>query len=384
MSLRHFGSHPVLIIVLAAGCASDAPDNQPDTPQSESRPWAPGIQLETVLEATSGDDLHLSYVEDADVDSRGRVYVADQQTRSVIVLKPDLTVDRNVGREGEGPSEFQRVSSVQVLSGDSLMVYDGALDRVSVFAPDSAEAAYQDDLRGVATHGDVWRLPGTSGYLEWYSPPYMASGSDAGQVRMDVLKHIHGEEERGVDSLFSFPSGASLVIREESGDGAVSMARHPFGQRSFVQILDGATVVHATSAVVAATIIHTSGRVESAFSFETTPIGVTRSELRSAADRLSRELSRMLRDDEPYTWPPLTGLVVDDAKRIWVGIRKMDRATWEWAAFTHDGSHVASVDLPTGFMVYSIRGDRVIGLYYDQLGVPRFQAYRLTGIESAE
>lgn len=124
-------------------------------------------------------------------------------------------------------------------------------------------------------------------------------------------------------------------------------------------------------------IVAPGGLIETAFSYETTPIPVTRRELDAAADGLSDAFGQLLRDGAPYVWPALTGLIVDDRDRIWVGIRKADRSTTEWAAFEADGTHHVSVDLPVEVDLYAIRGDRMVGVARDELDVARVVVYGL-------
>jgi hypothetical protein len=67
-------------------------------------------------------------------DSRGRFYaVAVGWTLEVVVYEPDGSIVRTVGRQGEGPGEFQRtVTDLLIGPGDSLFVaHDGM--RLSVF-----------------------------------------------------------------------------------------------------------------------------------------------------------------------------------------------------------------------------------------------------------
>ncbi len=369
------------ILALTLGCSGNRPGNGPSESESD---WAQGPQLEAVLEATSGPDAPLSYVEDAVTDSRGHVYIADLQTKGVIVLNPDLSYECTIGREGEGPGDFKNVAALQVLPGDSLFVFDGSLDRVSIFASGSDKPALVHDLRGEIGHGRVWRFPGSAGYLSWFFPPFMASGSDVGQVRIDILRHLHGDDHSMIDSLFSFPSREFLVERMRNSNGsAVSVTRHPFAPGSFVRILDNSSVVYANARNVEVSIVDMQGGVGRLLSYETTPIDVTRAELKSTANRLSRKLASMLREGAPYTWPPLVGMVVDDMKRVWLGIRKPDRSTVEWAAFARDGTHLASVDLPLGLTLYAVRGGRLIGAIRDETDVPQFRAYNLPTLEAS-
>jgi len=365
----------LIAAALSAACSADTgqPDAAADT--AMPRPWATAAAGTATLEATSGDDVFLSYVWDVATDSRGNVYVVDGGEAAVIALNPDLTHNRLIGREGEGPGEFGRPAQVQVLAGDSVLVWDSQLQRLTVFPAAGDEPAYVQPLATPERAISVWRLAGSAGHIARSSTAYMADGSDEGSTRTTVLRHVHEADGRVADQdLFDYPAGEALVQR---GEGFVSMAGHPFGQESFVGILGGDRVVHTPSDTLEVRILDLTGPVETAFSYETTPIPVARGELDAAADGLSDAFGELLRDGAPYIWPALTGMVVDDRDRIWVGIRKADRSTVEWAAFEADGTHQVSVDLPVNVDLYAVRGDRMVGVARDELDVARVLVYRL-------
>lgn len=367
---------PFLIAVaLSAACSADTgqPDAAADT--AMPRPWATGAARTATLEATSGDDVFLSYVWHLATDSQGNVFVVDGGEAAIIALNPDLTHHRLIGREGEGPGEFGRPAQVQILPGDSILVWDSQLQRITVFPPEGDEPAYIRPL-GTQDRGfNVWKLTGTAGYIARSSTTYMADGSDEGSTRTEVLRHVHEAGGRVADEiLFEYPAGEALVQR---GEGFVSVAGHPFARESSVGIFGGDRVVHTSSDALEVRILDLGGHVETALSYEITPIPVTRDELEAAADGLSDAFARLLRDGAPYVWPALTGMVVDDRDRIWVGVRKADRSTVEWAAFAADGTHRVSVDLPVEVDLYAIRGDRMVGVARDELDVARVRVYRL-------
>ena len=361
--------------VLAAACAGDTGPAGQAALAPDNRPWAADPPGEAVLEATSGDDVFLSYVWELATDSRGRVFVIDGQESAVIALNADLTYARMIGREGEGPGEFQRPARVQVLAADSVLVWDSNLQRVTVFPPDGDEPAYAYSPGDHTRLGQVRRLTGSPGYLSVSSTAYMADGSDQGETRAQVLRHVREEGgELLVDDVVDYPADDALVLR---GEGYVSMAGHPFARRSFVGVLTGDRIAHVSSDALAVRVFDLDGQVLSAFSYETTTIAVTRAELDAATDRLRGEFGRLLREGAPYVWPTLTGLVVDDEDRIWVGIRGNDRSQVEWAAFRPDGSHAVSVLLPSEFEVYAVRGGRILGVAADEMDISRVEAYRL-------
>lgn len=62
----------------------------------------------------------------------GGVVVADEHTGQVKVFDSQGRLRRSVGRTGEGPGEFRAFGTLQRLPGDSLLVYDPRLARVTV------------------------------------------------------------------------------------------------------------------------------------------------------------------------------------------------------------------------------------------------------------
>lgn len=84
----------------------------------------------------SDPSVEFTRIESLAVDSRGRVYVVEGRSRAAVsLLRPDGTLERHLGRAGDGPGEFREPLDVQVLHGDTLVVYDRRHYRLSVFAP---------------------------------------------------------------------------------------------------------------------------------------------------------------------------------------------------------------------------------------------------------
>ena len=262
---------------------------------------------------------------------------------------------------------------IQLLPGDSLVVWDSRLQRSTVFPAGSNEPA-SVHAPGTRERIDMgWRLPGSVRYIARSSPAYRPDASDEG--RTQLLRFVREEGGRLADDvLIEYPDDEGLVFRRE---GLVAVGPHPFGHESFVEILAGERIVHTGSDSLEVRIIDLQGRVESAFAYATRPIRVTGDELDEAVEGMGDRLGSVLREGAPYVWPTLTGLVVDDEDRIWLGIRKPDRVVVEWAAFAEDGVHLLSVDLPAEFEVHAVRGGRIVGVATDELDVPRVMAYRL-------
>ncbi len=366
----------MVVMALSGGC-----DRPPEAlPDSDPRPWASsGSWFEVELEAVSDDTVGISYASGLAVDSNGRVYVRDASRRDVIVLGSGLELTAVVGREGDGPGEFRSVSRIHVLPGDSLWVHDGAREQVSVFAPESHELVY---TRRLSPSGDRhvgrWRLTrfqGMNRYLATFRHAYQArESSQSADINTSMFVTVDSVGQIVHDSILVAPSSEDLVLR--SG-GSMSMMLHPFSPGLLYSTLSGGRLVYASSRALDLRILDTRGQKVGAISYPTTPVAVTAAELQAEIDR-APDFESLLREGAPYTWPVLTGLVVDDEDRIWVGIRSsLDDAHWEWAAFTQDGAHHGSVRLPEEFRLRAIQGDKLFGFLTDALDVPRVYAYRM-------
>lgn len=378
------------LVATVAACTQSGSENAGESgPDLDVRPWAAGPNVDATLEAASGDDVQLSWGNAVAVDSDGRVFLRDGLTKGVLVLTPDLRYERTIGREGEGPGEFMHVAGVQLLPGDTLIVYDSRLLRVAIYPPASDEPASEHDVSASLSNDregawyprTVHKLPGQSGFLAAYSRPVMADGSDADrQYDWNVVRRLHQDStgRMQTDSVFAYPRGERLVLRQgDSRGGAVTLRVHPFGRSPFLELLGDDAFVYADTRTVGAQVVDVTGRVVSSFGYEATSIPVTRDEMSEASRDMPRAMVRMLRASAPYSWPSVTGLVVDDQRRLWLGIRKSDRTQLEWAAFTSDGTHVVSVLLPSGFQLMAVQGDRMIGVHADDSDVPQVQAYRM-------
>ena len=376
----------LLATAALAGCAGDSPHGEGTEDASVAtgpRPWATSASWwEVTLEAVSGPDLYLTSIADVDVDSRGRVFLVDRPQGGITVLTPELESLAMVGREGEGPGEFE-LREVQILPGDTLLVYDFRLGRVTLFDPENFEVITTrpppNIERGIVSN--LWKLPGQGRFFALDRLPYRAGeGEAADQGRVEALLAFDESADVIADTLATLADREMLVVRRE---GFLSVGSHPFGRRSLVGLLGDDRIVYANSDALDVTVIDFEGALVHSFSHPLPPIPVTSAELRAEVDGMRELMADELRSGAPYTWPALAGLVTDDEERIWIGIRgPSDSAEWEWAAFAPDGTHAGSILLPAGHLLQVVRDGRIYVLSRDELDVPSIRAWRLEASES--
>lgn len=337
-----------------------------------------GLQTwSTTLAAESDPSLHLGWVTGLAIDSRHRVYVSDGAWDGIVILGANLTFVQEVGRKGEGPGEFDWPATIQILAGDSLYVFDGSLARATVFEPEALTAAYTVGLPPVNNPRSLWRIAGQRGYLGVRSPPIHPGQSESDdQNRFDIVFSLGKDGEMESDSIYAVPAAEPLIVRRE---GSVMVGEHPYGSEPFLGLLGDDRLVYANSRLPSVMVLNLDGTVHHSFEVPANQLPVRPAELRARiASEQAEAFARALEQGAPYMWPALTGLIVDDERRIWVGARSESMSDqWEWTAFTEEGSTVGSVHLPSTFELYGVRGGRLFGVVTDELGVPRINVYRL-------
>ncbi|HEX7241352.1 MAG TPA: hypothetical protein VF263_13840, partial [Longimicrobiaceae bacterium] len=148
------------------------------------------------------------------------------------------------GRKGGGPGEFEEMSSVRLLPGDSLLVFDWRRRRVSTFGPGGG---FHRSVTLPGGSAAVYPMPQLIGRLPDHSllvsvgHPF-GPGAVADGVRQDSIDYLRYSAD-GVllDTLAVLPGGESFV---KGGLGAFGFTTAPllFG-RSAVHALAGGRLV---------------------------------------------------------------------------------------------------------------------------------------------
>ncbi|MBW3571968.1 MAG: hypothetical protein KY467_12765 [Gemmatimonadetes bacterium] len=306
------------------------------------------------------------------VDSRGNVYVPDFYRNRVVVFGPDGRVLRTVGKRGRGPGEFQAIRSVQVLRGDSLLVYDGSLARVNVFPPGSDQEAYVVTLRDAAPWA-LERTPDNGAYLARYEPGFQfGQGTDTGP-RLDRVRVLNLDGTRRAD-LLSFPARSFVVSQQ-------SVTPNPWGHNGFVRLDSKNRLHYVWSDTVGATTYDLQGQRLGSFRVDYAPPPVTRAdlerELSTVPEPMLQRFRAALEDSLPSRWPAVRALLVDDEDRLWLELAGPVGREVEWVAFSPGGEYRGSLLLPAGTSVYQIRGSSVYAKKEGEYDTARLTVYRM-------
>jgi hypothetical protein len=364
-------SFVLLIVCALASCGRTSPSR---TEGSDA------VAQEARLLSTSVDDAQLSMVLSLDVDSRGRIYVADAMNPSVIVLGAGGTVEAQIGRRGRGPGEFLSVNIVQVLAGDSVFVFDHELNRTTVFSPGSYELAYTVHLTRHGVHEAprwVKRVPGTATLLAVYSAAYTPAWT-ATEPRDDVLRLVDAEKGVLHDSILVFPPQEQLI---ESDGSSISVVVHPFGRRGIVDVGRDQRLYYAWTDTAAVGVYSPAGEPLHRLATGASSRSITADDVETILTRYGDEAPAQLDRFIGGHWPSLRGFVVDDRDFVWLGLTEAVDGRSEWVRLSPTGRSQVSVRLPGGVDLLAARGSRLYGVVHDEWDVPRVVVFAVSARE---
>lgn len=372
-----------LVVVLALSvCACDRPPPEPESSAVTIRDsagirivenhapvwdsadfWIVAPEPEFVLgHGAPGDSAHLVWnIRQAGVLSDGRVaMLSPGGDRKVLVFEPSGRLSAAFGRAGRGPGEFYYPLRLQVLPGDTIVVWDQGFGPVYHFDPSGKilrERRIDLGALHAATRTDDQRpgesvyhpLPDGSFLIEMYRPdwrppeePGVVYRSPRGYVRIDSTYSAHsfgwwrGTERLSVPD-WSVPSQVPFPGRSVATAG---------GDPAAVHVTDGRDryEVHQFSA---------TGVLQRILRRTVDPVPVT-DERFEAFMELARTVNshfdwprweREMRDRvSGRNHPFIIDLRVDSEGFLWV----YNHGAGEWSVFNPEGRWLGTVELPPG------------------------------------
>ncbi len=350
--------------------------------------------------APAVDDTSLfARVREFDVDARGRFWVFDDGSQSILLFGADGEFIRRIGREGAGPGEFRRNAGMVILPGDGLAEWDSRNSRISRF-----------DSTG--RYLDAMPLPGG------FNTPNGIRIDDAGRLYLvrplsaprtgEIFGRIGlirlGHEGHFLDSLL--PPDLDVprmryIARHDSSTMATSSRYAPTYLWTWLR--HGAFVAGDGSAY---RLVIADGRGRpTVIRRELDPVPVPEAERVQEAALIRYELRRT---DPGWQWDgpplprwkaPLVGLEADRTGRIWAQVASASVALRDeelrtprdaldplvhfgmpvvYEVFAPDGAFEGRIAFPPRVSFVEADGDLVWGLARDDNDLPAVTRYRIT------
>ncbi len=304
------------------------------------------------------------------VDASGTTYVADAGRQHIVVLRSDGSLRGLIGGPGEGPGEFRSISTVHLLPGDSLLVYDIQLSRATVFDPSTLQVVRTVGIAASGGGVPAMLVPGPGGGLvAAYERPYVAGRPDPGDQRRETTIRLLGPDGQvREDSVVSFPGSPALVWRSGS---AVAVRGHPFGRETFFGVLDDRLVYLTSDARALHLLPLESGAPASSIALPHLRVPLDRRTVRETALALPEQFRAPLLAAVPEAWPTYTGLTVSEDEHVWLEISLEPGRRRRWERWSAAGGADQAVNVPWSLHLLAVRNGRFYAVFTDADDVQR-------------
>ncbi len=361
---------PITVAVLAC---DDTTSSSAGTGETSS--WSIVADPELILGQLEGPaETLLSQIRGALVLPDGRIAVADGGSNTIRLFNADGSFDSMFGGEGQGPGEFERISTLHFHQPDELWVYDGRALRLSIFRT-NGELVETTSFRSEAGFPEVYIGRFSDGHhaVAWITQTARAQ---------DVVTPDPIEVGR-----FDPDGHLAEVVFEDSGMRRLG-SPIPFSPH-FAGALIGDTVFTLNGLDGRVLGRGASGDTVAEWTFPVAPVSATEArellvpQLDSSALRRFEALPGLPEFDAV---PWVSDLITDAGGRLW--LKQYDPALdghWTgrrrtggvWYALSTAGETVASVEVPDSLRLLFVGEDQVVGLTRDDLGVERIRVHRL-------
>jgi hypothetical protein len=316
----------------------------------------------------------------------GRVAVANDGTKEVLIFDEAGELLHQLGGAGDGPGEFRSISSLLALPSASVGVYDQTHRRFSTF--DSSgnlveEKTIEPGLPGAfssALH------PLSDGHFVFSTSMGFPIDPFQGIVRAESEFLLLDSDMTVLGSYGAFPGNE--VFNSDVGAGLLL-----FGKRTHVET-SGDQLIVGTGEAAELRVFSPSRILIKILRWPDTDRSVTPeaierfieaglAEMPEAQHPAARAMAAGIPSAEVQ--PPFESIIADDEGWLWVGgyrgpemvIPGRQPPERPWLIFDPEGFLRARVLTPLGFEPYAVEGGRMYGVFLDELGVESVKAYSI-------
>lgn len=296
----------------------------------------------------------------------GRIIVLDRQADQLYLFESNGTYVRAFGRPGDGPGEFANIAAVTVTAQDSILVFDRAHNRFTVFHPDAGfvrDVALPQDSAGIfntdvnVVTPDRFVLWGGREDLSWMENYDGRAFANPATTRVSVI------DASGARIAGPLVLAGPTVSQFEWGSGRIPFSPQPAVAGGSGRIATG----EAATWTVRVWSPELELRMEVRWSGSLEPVTPedlekVREQTRATFERVNTTFMQEALDlyDAPGVIPanrPAHGrILLGRGGAIWVSRYEQFVYPTDWTVLTPDGTPAGRVQLPDG--AYLLAADR--------------------------
>jgi len=310
----------------------------------------------------------------------GRIVVADAGGHAIRFFDSVGIHQRTVGGPGEGPGEFGDLGSLGRYRGDSIIVWDRALQRVTVFDK-SGEVGRANRLASNPVGAGVRNIaPAADGTLFGRSTIPVSGSPPLWRTWRDTLAVIRYRPDGSQPQLIAELRGDDRYALSGSA-GARQINNHPLGRIPALIAVDD-ELLYADGTTTAVDVLSADGELRRRFRLVTEPRGATDDVITTLKSRFLgedpepawiQEVERLFSSIQwPESVPGSAALLSDPSGDTWLEVFGLDDGVGrDWIRFDASGGYCYTLKTPPGFVPLDFGNEFVLGLERDDLGVER-------------
>jgi hypothetical protein len=357
----------------------------------------PTITEELTIGSAEGDpDYQFAQIAAIDVASDGTIYAADMQGKNAKAFDATGKYLRTLGGGGSGPGEMGMPIGLLVTAGDTVLVPDIMLQRVNRYGPDGAPAG--EVATPMAAGVSVRWAERPDGMLVQESRIMQLPGMEAVEPKLQLLRRTAGGEL--VDTMLTLPIKQSFEFSTEGGQLKASIRL--FAPEPVWTLADDGRVLYAINTEYGISVYSQEGQLERIVRRAWTRKPVTEGD-KQAFLKLLREMwgqagvpaeaMDMLVQSVSFAefYPAFSNLIGGPEGTLWVqrvrtaadvgeGVEfnPQDMGSPQFDVFDRNGRYLGVVTLPDRFNPSRIIGDRIYGIWRDELDVQYVKVLKIT------
>ncbi len=320
-----------------------------------------------------GDEPHMLFaVRDATRLADGRIVVANGGSAELRFFDSNGSHLGTRGGRGEGPGEFRELGNVAPWPGDSLVAWFAPGWPISVFEGDGNYGR----TFGINDGTRPWRFRPDSPTRDGLFLAVLAP-EDADTLVLELR-----DDEGGVRSSLGTHPGSEPYLMHEGTDREM-LDWKVFGREPVWRVW-GDLVAVGVSSRYEIKALEADGSLARIVRREHNPRAVTSAEVDAHIEgrRFFSEASRREYRSVPVAehFPAFTSIMSDALDHLWVreyDLPRQDRPAPLWTVFDSEGQVLGFVETPTGFSIYEIGADYILGKSVSELGVESVQLWPL-------
>ncbi len=330
------------------------------------------------------------------VDSEGRIFVLDAQAQHIQVYAPDGSYERTIGKQGSGPGELKGAIFVLMGPGDTLLVPDMQNQRVNRYAPDGSSLG---SFRFSLEEGLPMQFRATpSGILAEQLRPLALPGQPTPEM-IDAIVRIE-PDGTVIDTLKTFESGETFKL------GGAMPEIKIYSPEPVWELTDEMRLLFGVNDRYEIGVYGPDGTLERIVRkpFEAKPVAdQDRQVVMDFMERTWKEAGvppealSQLRNIVKFgdVFPAFSTIAAGPVGTIWVQHIQAaselseeelesynlieDAGAPDWDVFDSEGRLLGVISMPSRFAPRIFRGDKIYGVWRDELDVQYVVRLRIVG-----